>query len=179
MVRPTDSRWRSRQRSAAHPPGRTLLRLLLPLLLLAALGLGLVRTARVPKADTVASQRQLAEDNAQTLLVALQRLAADCGRPPTEQEGLVSLIHNPGLTDWQGPYIFELKPDPWGRPFRYSPQPDDTICIGSDGPDALPSTDDDLWCTAPKVQISQTNRNAYGVRIFPGSGRRPGERHRP
>jgi hypothetical protein len=134
--------------------------------ILAALGAALVQTARQLKPDTVASQRQLATDNAHTLLVALQRLAFDCGRPPTEREGLVALIHNPGMTNWQGPYIFELKPDPWGHTFRYGESPHE-LRVGSDGVDGQPDTTDDLWCVQPLGGRPGTGQGSYKVKLVP------------
>lgn len=164
-IAPTHS-LRSRRQQAAHLPGRTLLRLLLPLLMLAALGIGLVKTARRPAPQTTASQCELARDNARTLLIALRRLSLDCGRPPTQQEGLVSLIHNPGMTNWHGPYIFELKPDPWGKSFRYTGSAL-RLEISSDGPDGLPDTADDVSCGEPVAGVAATNKSSYNVRILP------------
>lgn len=122
--------------------------------------------ARLPAPDTLASERELAKDNARTLLVALQRLAFDCGRPPTEREGLVSLIHNPGLTNWKGPYVFELKSDPWGRSFRYAPG-ENMLGVGSDGPDRVRGTVDDIVCKANVSAETRTNAGTYKVTIRP------------
>jgi Type II secretion system (T2SS), protein G len=44
-----------------------------------------------------------ANRNALLTTVAIFRL--DCGRFPTEQEGLMALLVNPGLDGWKGPYL--------------------------------------------------------------------------
>jgi general secretion pathway protein G len=42
-------------------------------------------------------------------------------RYPTPDEGLEALAQPPGngADQWRGPYIKELRPDPWGQPYRY------------------------------------------------------------
>ncbi len=86
---------------------------------------------------------QLARENLQTLSLALQHFHNDCGRFPTTEEDLASLIHNPGISGWQGPYILELKPDPWSHRFLY--QSDGaSFKLSSPGPDRVPGTDADL-----------------------------------
>ena len=39
------------------------------------------------------------------LLVQVGRFTLDCGRYPTEREGLHALLVNPGLDGWRGPYL--------------------------------------------------------------------------
>jgi len=39
------------------------------------------------------------------LLVQVGRFALDCGRYPTEREGLQVLLVNPGVNGWKGPYL--------------------------------------------------------------------------
>jgi hypothetical protein len=38
----------------------------------------------------------------------LSGFRSDCGRPPTEKEGLIALIDNPGLKCWGGPYLPDI-----------------------------------------------------------------------
>ena len=33
---------------------------------------------------------------------------SDCGRPPTEEEGLKALFDNPGIKCWSGPYLPDI-----------------------------------------------------------------------
>ena len=89
----------------------------------------------------------IARDNMTVLRAALERFETDCGRYPTPAEGLVALIHDPAASGWRGPYIFELKPDPWARAFRYSAAGATNMVIGSAGTDGLPDTDDDIIVT--------------------------------
>ena len=83
-----------------------------------------------------------AEQELTVLRVALERFKDDNGRYPTEREGLLALVHDPGVPHWRGPYITILTPDPWQQPYHYSlhegdPQP------RSMGRDGVLGTDDD------------------------------------
>jgi hypothetical protein len=61
-----------------------------------------------------------------TIAEALALFFTDCGRYPTEEEGLAALLANPGITGWQGPYwkrqtasildSFEYRIEPEGEP---------------------------------------------------------------
>ncbi len=56
----------------------------------------------------------------QQLTIAVNTFKADCGRYPTESEGLDALTRNPGTEGWDGPYLTMAVPyDPWGRPYIY------------------------------------------------------------
>jgi len=51
---------------------------------------------------------------------SLDHLRLDVGRYPTTQEGWNVLMVNPGIENWDGPYLKkELPPDPWGKPYYY------------------------------------------------------------
>lgn len=44
----------------------------------------------------------------------------DIGRYPTTQEGLNVLVTNPGIQNWDGPYLKKSVPDdPWNKPYVY------------------------------------------------------------
>ena len=50
----------------------------------------------------------------------LDHFRLDVGRLPTTQEGLNSLMVDPGIEKWDGPYLKKEMPnDPWGKPFHY------------------------------------------------------------
>ena len=50
----------------------------------------------------------------------LDHVRLDTGRYPTTQEGLHTLLVNPGLEKWDGPYLKkEIPVDPWGKPYHY------------------------------------------------------------
>lgn len=52
---------------------------------------------------------------------AVELFKLDVGRFPTREEGLQSLINDPGgVAGWNGPYLRRgLPADPWGNPYRY------------------------------------------------------------
>ena len=51
---------------------------------------------------------------------ALDQMRLDIGRYPTTQEGLNMLAANPGVANWDGPYLKKALPvDPWGKPYGY------------------------------------------------------------
>jgi len=52
---------------------------------------------------------------------ALERFNVHMDRYPTTQEGLNALVEPPvgGDKNWRGPYITQLRPDPWGTPYQY------------------------------------------------------------
>jgi general secretion pathway protein G len=50
----------------------------------------------------------------------LEVFKLDNGRYPTSEEGLKCLRHDPGLENWNGPYIpKEVPKDPWGNEYIY------------------------------------------------------------
>jgi general secretion pathway protein G len=52
---------------------------------------------------------------------ALDQFRLDTGRYPTTSEGLNALVANPGITNWDGPYLKKAVPnDPWGNAYSYS-----------------------------------------------------------
>jgi general secretion pathway protein G len=52
---------------------------------------------------------------------ALERFNLHMDRYPTMDEGLKVLVEAPAGEDkkWRGPYIKQLRPDPWGNPYQY------------------------------------------------------------
>jgi general secretion pathway protein G len=74
------------------------------------------------------------------LVQALDLFKLEIGRYPTAQEGLESLIKNPGgVQNWNGPYFRkENIKDPWNNDYKYaSPGPNNTPfeikSLGADG----------------------------------------------
>lgn len=88
------------------------------------------------------ARSDIARSKMATIENALGRFYLDCGRYPTDNEGLDALVAAPsGLQDrWQGPYLrrSELL-DPWGNPYDYRAQGQinpghfDIISYGADG----------------------------------------------
>lgn len=52
---------------------------------------------------------------------ALERFNIHMDRYPSSDEGLKVLVEPPTGEDkkWRGPYIKQLRPDPWGNPYQY------------------------------------------------------------
>lgn len=52
---------------------------------------------------------------------AVERFNIHMDRYPTTEEGLKALLEAPAAQDkkWRGPYIKQLRPDPWGNPYQY------------------------------------------------------------
>jgi general secretion pathway protein G len=89
-------------------------------------------------AKVSAAKSQIAE-----LESALERFYVHMDRYPTAEEGLPALVTAPAGAEskWRGPYIKQLRNDPWGNPYQYSfpgthhPTSFDVWSRGSDGAD--------------------------------------------
>lgn len=68
-------------------------------------------------AQVGAAKSQIAE-----LESALERFYIHMDRYPTTDEGLQVLVSAPAGAEqkWRGPYIKQLRDDPWGNPYQYS-----------------------------------------------------------
>ncbi len=77
------------------------------------------------------------------LEAALERFNVHMDRYPTSDEGLKVLVEAPAGDDkkWRGPYIKQLRPDPWGNAYQYRypgihhPTSFDLWSRGADGAD--------------------------------------------
>lgn len=165
--------WRPTQRRTATPSLSLLknrpAQFILLLMIMLAAGMVLVGRSRKPLPSNDAAMARVARRNLAVLRVAIEQLRAHGGRYPTTREGLVSLVHNPGMPDWQGPYILELKPDPWGRPFGYEAGSGQVriFCLGPDGESG---TADDIAEPPPVDTESVTDGEAYRVTLPRGQG---------
>jgi general secretion pathway protein G len=74
---------------------------------------------------------------------ALDQMRLDVGRYPTTQEGLSALVTNPGVENWDGPYLTKGLPmDPWGKPYAYHcPGTHGEYDLYSNGRDGTPGGD--------------------------------------
>jgi len=82
-----------------------------------------------------------------SLGLALDMFEQDVGRYPTDEEGLDSLESDPGVANWNGPYLKKgLKPDPWGSDYVYAIDESDSsgYSLRSAGPDGQEGTEDDI-----------------------------------
>ena len=91
-----------------------------------------------------------------TLLIislAVDAFKADCGVYPSPETGVQSLVKNPGIDNWNGPYL-KLDPqgilkDPWGSSYRYRLIADG-YRVDSAGPDRTFDTEDDVTRDPPR-----------------------------
>ncbi len=123
----------------------TLLVALGVLVIVGGLLLGRVAT-RFGETSKLERRVMKAMDAVDTLATASRIFAKECGRVPTEKEGLIVLLSNPGIKGWAGPYITLIKPDPWNQPYHYAVT-NGTAIITSCGPDRKPGTGDDIVAT--------------------------------
>jgi len=77
---------------------------------------------------------------------ALDSMRLDTGRYPTSSEGLESLVTNPGMDSWDGPYLKKntIPKDPWQHEYSYnSPGTHGDYDISSLGLDGAPGGEDE------------------------------------
>ena len=70
------------------------------------------------------SRMAAARSQIDSFSLALESYYIDCGRYPTEEQGLEALWKKPTIEpispNWAGPYIYKKTPnDPWGNPYEY------------------------------------------------------------
>ncbi len=85
---------------------------------------------------------------------ALQAYYIDCGRYPTEEQGLLALWQKPYMSPvpaaWNGPYTdAEIGKDPWGEDYVYKVPgennlPYSIISYGADGKEGGEGNDEDI-----------------------------------
>jgi len=124
--------------------GFTLIELLLVLVILAVLAAVVVPklTGRVEQSRKTGTITDIAG-----MKTAVGAFEVDCGRVPTDSEGLDALVVNPGgdvSGFWNGPYIDQVKTDKWGIPYQYSSSSTRDFNIISAGPDHQFGTEDDM-----------------------------------
>ncbi len=152
-----------RQRAALRVPDAGALHkpsvLLLGMAALAlAGGLLLQRAIRTSRPSTDHAQTETALRNLETLRIALERFHRDGGRyPDPETEGLHALIRDPGVAGWRGPYVNMIRPDPWGREFRYDLR-EGRVELFTPGPDGVEGTEADIAAVEPSDEAVQADR---------------------
>ncbi len=98
--------------------GFTLIELLVVMSIIALLA-ALVGPRLFPKLGK--GKQSAAKAQIELLGQALDQFRIDVGRYPTTQEGLPSLVANPGVDNWDGPYLKKGVPaDPWNRAYVYA-----------------------------------------------------------
>ena len=85
--------------------------------------LGVLAATILPKfmGTTHEAKVSAAKAHVAELESALERLYVNMDRYPTSEEGLKLLVEPPTGNDknWRGPYIKQLRNDPWGNPYQY------------------------------------------------------------
>ena len=92
------------------------------------------------------------------LRTELECFRRDCGRYPTDTEGLWALVLNPGVTNWCGPYITQVPPDLWRHRYFYACT-NNAVRLWSAGPDGIPNTADDIQAPPPDLDYVATATN--------------------
>ena len=78
------------------------------------------------------------------LAEALGRYRFHIGTYPDAAQGLAALVRDPQVAAWDGPYINQLRKDPWGTPYGYEPATNGPPEVFSCGADRLRGTPDDV-----------------------------------
>ena len=138
----------ARHARAAGRPARafTLIELMLVMVILATLAMLVVPrfTGRAEQAKITAARTDIA-----SIETALDAFEVECGRYPTNEEGLRALTEQPSsATGWHGPYLKRGMPkDPWGNPYTYrcpGQHNSSGYDLNSFGPDGQEGGEDDI-----------------------------------
>ncbi len=107
--------------------------------------LGILAATIIPQfiGTTFDAKVSAAKSNIAEIESALERFNLHMDRYPTMEEGLKVLVEAPanGSDKWRGPYVKQLRNDPWGNPYQYlypgvhHPTSFDLWSRGADGAD--------------------------------------------
>jgi len=85
--------------------------------------LGILAATSIPQfvGTTHVAKVSAAKSHIAELESALERFNVHLDRYPTTDEGLKVLVEAPANDDkkWRGPYVKQLRTDPWGMPYEY------------------------------------------------------------
>ena len=89
------------------------------------------------------AKQKTAKTQIEMLLTALDGYRLDIGTYPSGADGLEALVRDPGLENWNGPYLQKGVPqDPWGNAYHYEfPGQHGEVDIYSYGLDGQPGGD--------------------------------------
>jgi general secretion pathway protein G len=126
--------------SSKHPAAAfTLIEIMVVVIILGILAATIIPQfmGTTQDAKISAAKSQVAE-----LESALERFYVHMDRYPSADEGLKVLVDSPANDEekkWRGPYIKQLRDDPWGHPYQYAlpgthhPSSFDLWSAGADG----------------------------------------------
>jgi general secretion pathway protein G len=85
--------------------------------------LGILAATIIPQFIGTTQDAKISAAKAQVAEIdsALERFYVHMDRYPTAEEGLQALVTAPagGEQKWRGPYVKQLRNDPWGNPYQY------------------------------------------------------------
>jgi general secretion pathway protein G len=85
--------------------------------------LGILAATIIPQFIGTTQDAKISAAKAQVAEIdsALERFYVHMDRYPTAEEGLQVLVTAPagGEQKWRGPYVKQLRNDPWGNPYQY------------------------------------------------------------
>ncbi len=128
------------QRIRQRQGGFTLLEIMVVVIIL-----GILAATIIPQfmGATTEAKVGAAKAHVAELEAALERYNLNMDRYPTQEEGLAVLVTAPAndAAKWRGPYIKQLRNDPWTHPYQYRrpgthhPSSFDLWSQGADGAD--------------------------------------------
>ena len=112
-------------------------------LLIVCIILGVLAATIIPQffGATKDAKLSAAKSDISELDAAVERFYINMDRYPTADEGLAVLSQPPtdAAAKWRGPYVKQLRNDPWGNPYQY-------VCPGTHNPSSY-----DIWSKGPSA----------------------------
>ncbi len=113
--------------------------------------LGFIATIAVPQYfnQIRRAKQQTAKTQIEMLMTAMNAYRMDVGDYPSQNEGINALVVNPGIEEWDGPYLAKTIPqDPWKRDYNYRNPGQhgeiDIFTLGKDNRDGGDKEDKDI-----------------------------------
>jgi general secretion pathway protein G len=123
--------------------------IVIAIILILTASVGFIAYRYIDKAKTVAAKSQI-----ETYSLALDSYFIDCGRYPTQEQGLAALWEKPTIepvpAGWSGPYVNKaIQGDPWGHAYEYTIPgknglPMGIRSLGADGKEGGDGQDSDI-----------------------------------